>query len=123
MVQLALVDAAYSGDWSRIGAITKEQELFLQPIVNFIIIAHAILGVITAQQAQQRGLDTAASGVKVVPFQCHHQMALSSCTLHMLTRCTLLAAGVPVWVDGAVEGAATASQSGGQLHKGGSVTV
>ena len=26
----ALVDAAYSGDWSRIGAITKEQELSLQ---------------------------------------------------------------------------------------------
>ena len=26
----ALVDAAYSGDWSRIGAITKEQELTLQ---------------------------------------------------------------------------------------------
>ncbi len=26
----ALVDAAYSGDWSRIGAITQEQELTLQ---------------------------------------------------------------------------------------------
>jgi large-conductance mechanosensitive channel len=65
IVQLALVDAAYSGDWSRIGAITREQELFLQPIVNFIIVAHAILGVITAQQAQLRGLNTVVSGVKV----------------------------------------------------------
>lgn len=64
-----LIDAAYSGDWSRIGAITKEQELQLQGIVPIAFIGHgmcaATAGAISAKRGENwvpRAAKTMASG-------------------------------------------------------------
>jgi len=62
--QLALVDAAFSGDWSRIGVITQDTELLLQKVVAFIVIAHTVVALLTAQLASKKGLPVAESGVK-----------------------------------------------------------
>ena len=39
---LMLVDAAFSGDWSRIGAITHDTELALQKVAAFVCAAHLV---------------------------------------------------------------------------------
>jgi len=57
LAQLALVDAAFSGDWSRIGVISTDTELLLQKVVLFIVAAHTVVGVITAYAAAQRDLN------------------------------------------------------------------
>lgn len=68
---LMLLDAAYSGDWSRIGAITKEQEVQLQGFVPVVISGHSlcavVAGAISARRGEQgwplRAAKTLASGV------------------------------------------------------------
>jgi hypothetical protein len=53
---LALIDAAYSGDWSRIGVITEEQELFLQEVLlPFEAVGHGLCGVFAGWVSSQRG--------------------------------------------------------------------
>lgn len=64
-----LLDAAYSGDWSRIGAITKEDEVFLQSLVPIVFFGHtlcaAAAGYISFNRGENwvpRALKTVASG-------------------------------------------------------------
>lgn len=66
---LMLVDAAYSGDWSRIGAISKEQEMQLQGLVPLVVGGHgacaAAAGVISAKRGENwapRALKTFGAG-------------------------------------------------------------
>ena len=48
-------DAAYSGDWSRIGVISTETERFLQTFCVFGVAIHALLGVAAAKISMDRG--------------------------------------------------------------------
>ena len=56
---LMLLDAAYSGDWVRIGALTTDQELQLQGIVQWItpiaIVGHSGLAVAAGVISARRG--------------------------------------------------------------------
>ena len=51
------VDAGYSGDWSRIGAITTDQEAFIRAFLVFVAVAHGVLGVVAYDIALKRGRD------------------------------------------------------------------
>jgi hypothetical protein len=62
--ELGLIDAAYSGDWSRIGVISTEVELILQLVVKAVIVIHAIEGVIAAVIAKEKGMDPLVSWIK-----------------------------------------------------------
>ncbi len=55
LVILAAVDAAYSGDWSRIGAISKDTELWLQSAVRTLGIWHLANGIAAYIIADQNG--------------------------------------------------------------------
>ena len=55
---LMLIDAAYSGDWSRIGALSKEQELQLHKFVPIAIGGHAVCAVVAGSISKQRGEST-----------------------------------------------------------------
>ncbi|KAJ9526920.1 hypothetical protein V8C86DRAFT_2527880 [Haematococcus lacustris] len=68
LAQLALVDAAYSGDWVRVGVISTDVEQVLQKVVLFIAVAHCMVGVITAYVAPSRGANPLTSGLKAVLF-------------------------------------------------------
>jgi hypothetical protein len=66
---LMLLDAAYSGDWSRIGAITTEQEQQLQALVPVALGGHAACaaaaGVVSARRGEAwapRAAKTLAGG-------------------------------------------------------------
>jgi len=50
-----LLDAAFSGDWSRIGAITTDTELALQKISAVVMIGHLGTGAAAAVMANQKG--------------------------------------------------------------------
>jgi hypothetical protein len=50
-----LFDAADSGDWSRVGVITKDQELQLQAIVPFAIGGHFLCCLAAGYISKQRG--------------------------------------------------------------------
>lgn len=59
-----LLDAAYSGDWSRIGAISKAQEQFLQGIVPVAVGGHAACAVAAGVISQRRGEEWGPRAVK-----------------------------------------------------------
>ncbi len=56
-----VVDAGYSGDWSRIGVLTREQEDVIKSVVAFIFVAHVAVGALAARVAQERGNDARAA--------------------------------------------------------------
>lgn len=62
---LGLIDAAYSGDWSRIGVLSKETEATLQSIVLIVGGFHAIMAIVAARILQQRGKGTVLPTLKV----------------------------------------------------------
>ena len=51
------VDAGFSGDWSRIGALTTDQEAFIRAFLVFVAVAHGALGVVAYDIAVKRGRD------------------------------------------------------------------
>ena len=55
LVLLAGVDAAWSGDWSRIGAISKETELFLQSALTAAGVWHILMGLCAYIISSQNG--------------------------------------------------------------------
>ncbi len=55
LVILAAIDAAYSGDWSRIGVISKDVELGLRPLLGLLGLFHIFCGGITAIAASKKG--------------------------------------------------------------------
>lgn len=65
---LAGIDAAWSGDWSRIGAISKDTELFLQSAMTVFGAWHLFMGMcayIIADQNSQPALAVTAKALAV----------------------------------------------------------
>lgn len=52
---LAYLDAAFSGDWSRIGVLSSSQEQFLRDFCVVGVAIHALLGVAAAKISRDRG--------------------------------------------------------------------
>lgn len=52
---LMYLDAAFSGDWSRIGVITKEQEEFLKSFFVISVSIHGMLGLAAGAISLKRG--------------------------------------------------------------------
>ncbi len=65
LVVLAAVDAAFSGDWSRIGAISKDTELWLQSALGVLGIWHLIMGAAAYSIAEQHGRPKLLATIKV----------------------------------------------------------
>mmetsp|Transcript_4219 Transcript_4219/g.8458 ORF Transcript_4219/g.8458 Transcript_4219/m.8458 type:complete len:184 (+) Transcript_4219:83-634(+) len=55
---LMYIDAAYSGDWSRIGIISKSQEEFLRQFAIISVVIHGGLGIGAASISKRRGEKT-----------------------------------------------------------------
>ena len=55
LIVLAAVDAAYSGDWSRIGAISKETEEALKPLVVALGSFHLVCAGVAGVAASRKG--------------------------------------------------------------------
>lgn len=52
---LAAVDAGYSGDWSRIGAISKQDEVLLQQLLPSLALFHAFSACVSGVVAARAG--------------------------------------------------------------------
>ena len=65
VVILAAIDAAYSGDWSRIGVIPHEAELALQPLLGLLGLFHIFCGVVAAIAATRKGYNPVPATAKV----------------------------------------------------------
>lgn len=66
LVILAAIDAAYSGDWSRIGVISKDVELGLRPLLGLLGIFHIFCGTIAAVAASRKGYNPVPATAKVM---------------------------------------------------------
>ena len=67
LVILAAIDAAYSGDWSRIGVLSKEAELGLQSLLGLLGLFHVACGGVTAIDAAQKGYNPVPQTLKAGP--------------------------------------------------------
>lgn len=65
LVILAATDAAYSGDWSRIGVISEDIELGLRPLLGLLGIFHIFCGFIAAVAASKKGYNPVPPTLKV----------------------------------------------------------
>ena len=65
LIVLAGVDAAYSGDWSRVGVISKETEDSLKPLVIGLAAFHIGCAVVAARIASSKGLSVIPRVLKV----------------------------------------------------------
>lgn len=65
LVILAAIDAAYSGDWSRIGVISKEVELGLRPLLALLGFFHIFCGGVAAIAASKKGYNPVPPTMKV----------------------------------------------------------
>lgn len=65
LVVLAGVDAAYSGDWSRVGVISKSTEDTLKPLFIALAAFHVGCAVLTARIASSKGLSVVPRVLKV----------------------------------------------------------
>lgn len=87
---LAGIDAAWSGDWSRIGAISKDTELFLQSAMTVFGAWHLFMGMcayIIADQNSQPALAVTAKVIKTFAAQTLHLDAVLRPTLPGKTSC------------------------------------
>ena len=71
LVVLAAVDAAFSGDWSRIGAISKDTELWLQSALGLLGIWHLLMGAAAYSIAEQHGRPKLLVTIKVTKLMCY----------------------------------------------------
>lgn len=60
-----VVDAGFSGDWSRIGVLTTTQEGEIRTFCAFVAAAHGTLAVAAYDVAKKRGRDPALAFLKV----------------------------------------------------------
>lgn len=65
LVILAAIDAAYSGDWSRIGVISKDVELGLRPLLALLGFFHIFCGSVAAIAASKKGYNPVPPTLKV----------------------------------------------------------
>ena len=68
---LAAVDAAFSGDWSRIGAMSKDTELWLQSALGLLGIWHLLMGASAYSIAEQNGRPKLLVTIKVTKLICY----------------------------------------------------
>ena len=61
---LAAIDAAFSGDWSRIGILSKDAELGLRPLLGLLGLFHIACGSVTALDAAQKGYNPVPQTLK-----------------------------------------------------------
>ncbi|KAL0028077.1 hypothetical protein WJX77_005150 [Trebouxia sp. C0004] len=66
LIVLAAVDAAFSGDWSRIGAISKDTELWLQSALGLLGMWHLIMGAAAYSIAEQHGRPKLLATIKAL---------------------------------------------------------
>lgn len=57
VVLAGIVDAGWSGDWSRIGALTEAQEANARAFIEFVCVAHAAAALAARDVALKRGRD------------------------------------------------------------------
>jgi len=75
LVVLAGVDAAFSGDWSRIGAISKDTELWLQSALGLLGIWHLLMSAAAYSIAEQNGRPKLLVTIKVTKLSYRMWMA------------------------------------------------
>lgn len=68
MIVLAAVDAAFSGDWSRIGVISKSTEQGLQPLVIALGVFHIACATVAARSAASKNISVPPAVLKVRLF-------------------------------------------------------
>ena len=66
LIVAAAVDAAYSGDWSRIGAITPETEAALKPAVAALAAFHVVCAGVAGRAAADKGNNVAGAVAKAL---------------------------------------------------------
>ncbi len=71
LVILAAIDAAFSGDWSRIGVLSKEAELGLRPLLGLLGLFHVVCGSVTFLDASQKGYNPFPQTLKAKPRLTH----------------------------------------------------
>ena len=74
LVILAAIDAAFSGDWSRIGILSRDAELGLRPLLGLLGLFHLACGAVTALDASQKGFNPVPQTLKAASLPCpqHH---------------------------------------------------
>ena len=77
LVILAAIDAAFSGDWSRIGAISTDTELWLQSVVKGFGIWNLAMGVVAYTIASQNSWPRLPATAKVMVSSAGYIKALS----------------------------------------------
>lgn len=65
LVVAAAVDAAFSGDWSRIGVISKDTETSLKPLVIALGVFHVGCAAVAARSASSKNLPVFPATLKV----------------------------------------------------------
>lgn len=68
LVVLAGIDAAYSGDWSRTGVISKEFEDSLKPLVIALGVFHIGCATVAGRSAASKNLNVVPAVLKVGAF-------------------------------------------------------
>ena len=68
LVILAAIDAAFSGDWSRIGILSRDAELGLRPLLGLLGLFHLACGAVTALDASQKGFNPVPQTLKAAPL-------------------------------------------------------
>ena len=91
LVILAAIDAAFSGDWSRTGVISKDVELGLRPLLGLLGIFHIFCGTIAAIAASRKGYNPVPATVKVLPTSVCQVLSATLMQTHVRLRCTMIA--------------------------------
>jgi hypothetical protein len=86
VVILAAIDAAYSGDWSRIGVIPHEAELALRPLLGLLGAFHIFCGVIAAIAASNKGYNPVPATAKVRSCPCIGALIRKAACMHSKER-------------------------------------
>ncbi|GFR52765.1 hypothetical protein Agub_g15365 [Astrephomene gubernaculifera] len=68
VLTLALVDAGFSGDWSRIGVLTADQEHAAQQVCWFILAAHSAVAAAAVRRALGPGYPPLLAGARGLLF-------------------------------------------------------
>ena len=66
VLEAGLVDAGYSGDWSRIGALTEAQEGLLRLAALALLAANAAMAAYVFRARAEAGLDAAGPAAKTL---------------------------------------------------------
>jgi len=64
LVILAAIDAGFSGDWSRIGVLSKDAELGIRSLLGLLGLFHIVCGSVTALDATQKGYNPVPQTLK-----------------------------------------------------------